>query len=320
MKNGIHINTILQNITLLICVYFIFTAGNCQGVIDHLEDDSDHCEVVINGPASTVFTENDDITFSARLEKWEYLDDDDDNYDRYPYHKEPKLYGVRWTSDDVTIYTQEYNVRNVADPSFSINTLTPGNHTIRCYALDDLHHNTCYDEIHIEIDEAIEPENQIERVEFGVTLDNADTKLTLTSSSVSYGTGFGGSLNSDFGTISFSNNVYTTVFDNDSYAGSTYNGYMTITFFEEPRRVDIQADWSEAAGDCVEYYIIDYDGIPFDQSIYSTIDWDEYSERGSSVSRINVSNERICDWGTRELLNTNCGEDATISVNVYYVE
>ena len=130
MKNGIHINTILKNITLLICLYFIFTAGNCQGVIDTLEDDSDHCEVIINGPASTVFTENDNITFSAHLEKWKYLDEDeDDNYGLYPDHKEPELFGVRWESDiDGIIAMQEYNVRNEADPSFSINNLISSIH------------------------------------------------------------------------------------------------------------------------------------------------------------------------------------------------
>ena len=90
---------------------------------------------------------------------------------------------------------------------------TAGNHKIRCYALDQMHLNTCYDEIHIEIDEAIEPEKQIDYLTFSFTLDSADTELTLTSGSLSYGTGFGDFLNSDFGTSSFSNNVYTTVFD-----------------------------------------------------------------------------------------------------------
>jgi len=66
----------------------------------------------------------------------------------------------------------------------------------------------------------------------------------------------------------------------------------------------------------LKYFI---NGIPFEQSFNSST-WDLYSESGSSVSRINVSNERICSWGTRELLNTNSGNDALIGLNVYYQE
>ncbi len=36
----------------MICLYLIFTAGECQAVIDTLEDDSEHCKVVINGAGS----------------------------------------------------------------------------------------------------------------------------------------------------------------------------------------------------------------------------------------------------------------------------
>ena len=164
-----------------------------------------------------------------------------------------------------------------------------------------------------------EPEKQIDRVEFGVSLDIANTKLTLASGAESYGTGFGCDLNSIWGTSSLSDNIYTTIFANAINSETTYNGYLNVTFLDDPRRVNIDAEWSETRTDCINNFKIDYDGIPFEQS-FNNFTWDEYSERGSSVSRINVSNERICSWGTRELLNTNSADDAMISLNVYYYE
>lgn len=314
MKNGIHNNTILINITLLICLYLIFTAGNCQGVIDTLEDDSDHCEVDINGPESTVYTENDEITFSAHLEKWEYLDE---TSGQYPDGKKPELYGVQWESDiDGIIYKQEYNVRHEADPLFFINTLTPGKHTIRCYALvGGFLAKSCYDEIYIEIDEVIEPENQIDYLDFSFELDEAETKTAFSTGAVSYSTRISHDLSSKCGESTFSDNIYTTIFDGRC---NSITGYMTVTFLDNPSRVDVHAEWSRPSSDCISNYIVDYEGIPYNGTNGTASDL--YYESGSAVSRINISQYGvICTTFTKELLNTNCGDEAEIGVWIFYV-
>jgi len=322
VKNRIKLVAILKNVLLLTCIYFIITAGNCQGVIDHLEDDSEHCEVVINGPASTVYTDGDNIQFSAHLESWNELNEKEDkDYGIYPNNDEPELYGVQWTSDiDGVILTQEYNPRTKADHSFSISSLTPGKHTIRCNALDSSSDPMCYDEIMIEIDEAPETTKQIEYLTFDFVLDEAETKRTFSTGAESFYKRISHDLSSVCGTSSIFENVYTTLFDKGDC--NSLSGQMTVTFLDDPMRVNVHAEWSRLLVDCITNYIVDYEGIPFNGHPGSASDL--YRESGSSVSKINISQyETICTpinrpHSTKELLNTNCGNDAEISVYVYY--
>jgi hypothetical protein len=306
----------------LICLYFIFTAGTCQGVIDHFYDDSEHCEVVINGPGATVFTEGENILFSAHLESWDELNEKEDrDYGIYPNNDEPELYGVQWTSDiDGEISTQEYYPRIKADHSFSISSLTPGKHTIRCNALDNFDKPMCYDEIMIEIDEALEPENQIDYLDFSFTLDEAELKTTYSNGAPDYYSKYiRHDLGSKCGESTLSDNIYTTIFD--GRCGSI-TGNMTVTFLDNPRRVDVHAEWSTPSANCINNYTVDYEGIPYDSHPGSNSDL--YIEYGSSVSSIIVSQyDVVCTnngiISTKELLNTNCGTDARIGVWVFYV-
>jgi len=289
----------------------VFTTLGCRrtldAVLDEEDKNGDYCQAVINGPNTTLFFENDSITFSAYLESWYKRNNDD---------QRPALTGVLWESDiEGIISSQDYpDWKFNANHSFIRSDLTLGKHIIACTA-GNSYGIFCSDTIYIEILAG----EQIDRVEFGVSLDIADTKLTQPGGYESYGTGFGCDLNSIWGTSSLSDNVYTTTFANVINLETTYNGYLNITFLDDPRRVNIDAEWSETQADCVENFKIDYDGIPFEQSFNSST-WDLYSESGSSVSRINVNNERVCSWGTRELLNTKSADDAIISLDVYYQE
>lgn len=141
MKNRIRLVTILKNVLFLTCLFLVFTASKC-------EDERGVCEVVINSPATgTIFSENDNISFSASLEYHEYSEEDRKRYN--------KLRGVRWTSDiDGVISTESYDpARKIADHSFSTDGLTLGIHTIKCYAVDFEGEGECVDEISIKIDE-----------------------------------------------------------------------------------------------------------------------------------------------------------------------
>ena len=93
---------------------------------------------------------------------------------------------------------------------------------------------------------------------------------------------------------------------------------MTVTFLDNPSRVDVHAEWSWPSSDCISNYTVDYEAIPYDGPNGTASDL--YYESGSTVSRINISQyEVICTAFTTELLNTNCSDDAEIGVWVYYV-
>ena len=128
-------------------------------------------------------------------------------------------------------------------------------------------------------------------------------------------------LSSKCGESTFSDNIYTTIFDGRCSDSKT--GYMTVTFLDNPRRVDVHAEWSWPSSDCISSYTVDYEGIPYDSPNGSASDL--YVEYKSTVSRINVSQyDVVCTnngiISTKELLNTNCGDDARIGVWVYYLE
>ena len=301
MKDRFRISISITKYLLLAGFLIItFTTNGCKE-----ENESDYyCEVVINGPNTTVFNENENISFSAHLEDWYKFD----------HVQNPSLYGVRWESDiDGTISTQNYNpAREKADHSFTISNLSIGNHNIKCYTIDAYGDNNCSDKIYIEI----LPENQIEYLDFSFTLDEAETKTTFSTGTESYGKRIRHDLSSNCGESTFSDNIYTTIFDGRC---SSITGYMTVTFLDNPDRVDVHAEWSRPSSDCISNYTVDYEGIPYDGPNGTASDL--YYENGSAVSRINISQyEVICTAFTKELLNTNCGNDAEIGVWVYYLE
>lgn len=148
MKKRIRLVTILKNILLLTCLFFVFSASEC--------DTSSYvyggCTVKIKSPVSgTIFSETDNISFSVFLENTSY-DKSSGGY----YHNE--LGGVMWTSNiDGIIATEGYeSVKAATNHSFFTNTLTPGIHTITCWALDQNIEKVCSDEISIEITEVNE--------------------------------------------------------------------------------------------------------------------------------------------------------------------
>ena len=164
-----------------------------------------------------------------------------------------------------------------------------------------------------------EPENQIEYLDFSFTLDEAETKTTFSTGAESYGKRIRHDLSSKCGESTLSDNVYTTIFDGSC---SSKTGYMTVTFLDNPSRVDVHAEWRCPSADCISNYTVDYEGIPYDGHPGSNSDL--YIEYGSSVSSINVSQyDVVCTnngiISTKELLNTNCGDEARIGVWVYYV-
>ncbi|MFC1593440.1 hypothetical protein ACFL3O_00720 [Candidatus Neomarinimicrobiota bacterium] len=160
-----------------------------------------------------------------------------------------------------------------------------------------------------------EPENQIEYLDFSFTLDEADIKTTFSTGAESYSKRIRHDLSSKCGESTFSDNIYTTIFDGRC---SSITGYMTVTLLDNPSRVDVHAEWSRPSSDCISNYTVDYEGIPYDGPNGTASDL--YYENGSAVSRINISQyEVICTAFTKELLNTNCENNAEIGVWVYYV-
>ena len=138
MKNRMRLVTIPNIVLFLTCLFIVFTAFSCDdGVLT--------CDVYINSPATgTIFKENDNISFSAQL----FYENEKD--------RENYLGGVKWTSDiDGVISTENYTTAKAnVQHSFSTDSLTPGIHTIKCYALKrSTYENSCLDEISIKIDE-----------------------------------------------------------------------------------------------------------------------------------------------------------------------
>ncbi len=311
MKDKIRINSSITKYLLLAGLIMItFTTNRCK----EETNTTYYCEVVINSPSTTVFNENESITFSAHIYAWI------DNHDTHV--REPRMKGVRWESNiDGTISTQNYDTaKEKDDHSFTTNNLSVGNHNIKCYTIDVDGNNSCSDEIYIEI----QARKQIDYLHFEFDLDEAEYKWTYSngadpyySKRVSHG------LTSKCGTSSIFENVYTTIIDKDKCSSLT-GGQMTVTFLDDPRRVNVHAEWIFDLVDigCSRNIIVDYEGIPFKGPNGTASDL--YYESGSSVSRINISRYEIyCtyengNYDTIELLNTNCGEDAEISVYVYY--
>lgn len=91
---------------------------------------------------------------------------------------------------------------------------------------------------------------------------------------------------SDRGTGSMNNNVYTATFDKTGSLVHTISGHMSITFLDDPSRINIHVDRTRTQSGYLSYNItehtlIDYDGIPLYADNY-------YYESGSAVSKISL--------------------------------
>ena len=121
----------------------------------------------------------------------------------------------------------------------------------------------------------------------------------------------------------------------DTIYSSNISGNMSITFLDEPNRVNVHIDrtinwvhrdWSQGTNN----EKIDYNGISYTSTYINTWDLanytseDTYSESGSSVSKISLdysSNVDYDDGNTSEseyISHGTCSTDAFIKVHVYY--
>jgi hypothetical protein len=132
--------------SLLVVALFIYVLSiyECGAILD--ENQPDHCDVDINEPSNTVYSAGENVTFSAHLENWEYPDAKSSD-------KRGILKGVQWVSNiDGILSEQEYTgFLMEANPSFSTDNLSAGNHTIKCHITTAFGESECYDQIYIEI-------------------------------------------------------------------------------------------------------------------------------------------------------------------------
>ena len=257
MKDKFRISTSFSKYLLLSCLSMIvFTTLGCRRTLDAVLDEEDkigdYCQAVINGPNTTVFFENDSITFSAYRESW---------YKRNNAEQRPALTGVGWESDiDGIISSQNYpDWKFSANHSFIRSGLTPGKHIIICTA-GNSYGFYCSDTIYIEI----LPENQIEYLYFSFTLDEAETKTTFSTGAESYGKRIRLGLTSKCGISTLIDNVYTTIFNGNNFDWcNSITGNLIVSFIDEPKSVNVHAEWSVIGGDWTGNYAVNYEGIPY---------------------------------------------------------
>lgn len=133
---------------LIIVGLFIYAGAfnTCSIISDPYE--LVECAVEILGPENTVFNEGESITFSAHVEHWRYADKDKNK-------KYGMLEEVIWESDiDGRIHSQHYDEPQEGNTMFSTISLSPGNHTIKCWVFaDEDDEYVCNEKINIEIKE-----------------------------------------------------------------------------------------------------------------------------------------------------------------------
>ncbi len=167
---------------------------------------------------------------------------------------------------------------------------------------------------------------EIDRVEVDVFLDNV--QYSTSDGNVNNGE-FIGDFTSIAGTSSFSDSIYSTIFDNPPVLGQTIRGDMSITFLDDPRSVNVHVYqtrvWDNITGSHGQLFEIDGNGIPFNKSYtddFTELGVDEYYESGSSVNRIIVDfveTQRIDNVIKRtDLTSYNCGARSFIKVKVHY--
>lgn len=124
---------------------------------------------------------------------------------------------------------------------------------------------------------------------------------------------------SDRGTGSMNNNVYTATFDKTWSLVHTLSGHMSITFLDDPSRINIHVDRTRTQSylsyTITEKTLIDYDGIPLTADNY-------YSESGSAVSKIRLRFSDVASGSINQVheyvSHSTCSDDAYIEVTVYY--
>lgn len=164
---------------------------------------------------------------------------------------------------------------------------------------------------------------EIARVEVDIFID--DAQYSTTDGDVTDGE-FIGDFTSIAGTSSFSDDVYSTTFDNPPVLGQTIRGSMSITFLDDPRRLNVHVyqlkTWnSSISGDVGQEFEVDYNGILFNKSYtddFTELEVDEYYESGSSVSKISASFVEDNDLGSIVLKSYSCGSRAYVKVKVHY--
>lgn len=124
---------------------------------------------------------------------------------------------------------------------------------------------------------------------------------------------------SDRGTGSMNNNVYTATFDKTGSLVHTISGHMSITFLDDPSRINIHVDRTRTQSylsyNITEKTLIDYDGIPLYADNY-------YYESGSAVSKISLRYSDVASGSNNHVheyvSHSTCSDDAYIEVRVYY--
>jgi len=150
MKKRISLITLLRKLLVLTCLFIIFSARTCE---EFWYDGT--CIVNIGHPATgTIFNKNESITFSA------YLYAASENVRERKRNND--IHGVKWTSSIDGIIATEYYSPSIykANHSFSVNSLTAGIHTIKCYVLGSDGDQECFGQISISVTEASGNGNQ----------------------------------------------------------------------------------------------------------------------------------------------------------------
>lgn len=163
--------------------------------------------------------------------------------------------------------------------------------------------------------------------EITILLDDAermDVYLSDTNNPV-IRTGIGFGIDTRYtGVSSFQNNVYSAVWNDEVYVGDTYNGNIMLTLQVNPKRINLDLNLTiSQPGSFNKNITIKMEDIPIFNEGQEITDGetyiiDTYEERGSSVSRIEFEYfQENYNSMTMELLNTNCGEDASIRIRTW---
>lgn len=144
----------------------------------------------------------------------------------------------------------------------------------------------------------------IEMIEVEFLIDNAKSKIIyynpLPNTPLAdnfTGVEFGTNITSISGQSKYEENRFVTSFNNPEVLGQTIRGHLSVFFFEDPRKVNIDIlkirSHNSSIFDHVDQtYTIIYNGIPYCQSYsdsYMELEIDEYYITGSSLNSAKAS-------------------------------
>lgn len=176
-------------------------------------------------------------------------------------------------------------------------------------------------------------ENIVKGFSFGLDIDNYTGREKIGEEDWKTETGRRSFGLTPKGSSSFENNVYNIIMDYSANINARTTGNASITILDDRSKVNIHIDmvetWNDAwngtdyTGVGTAHTIIDYDGIPFDESLVYSFDapcptYDIYKESGSSVSRVSISYSYVAPTHRSEYISHTCGADASIEVYVCY--